>query len=144
MSNSVLVSLMQAVPADSGPPTGNVQARFQAAAATKLSCQITGLSSTQLMGLTQVIITGGGATGASVITVQITGLSSAQVGGAGIVNFMFAVPAIAVTADPAVLNLALDPPLQQNAISTPILVEVPSFGSGNTGASLYIAGKIVV
>jgi len=72
-------------------------------------------------------IAGGGATGASIITVTITGLAN---------TLSFAVPVPAGAAAGVIpLLVTFDPPLPASADNTPIVVNVPSFGAGNTSAS---------
>jgi hypothetical protein len=72
-------------------------------------------------------VTGGGATAASVIQVTVTGLTNP-------LSFNIAIPAgAAVGVFP--LQLEFDPPLPASADNTAIVVNVPSFGAGNTNAS---------
>ena len=72
-------------------------------------------------------ITGGGATAASIIQVTITGLTNT-------LSFNVPVPAGA-TAGIQPLWVEFNPPLPASADNTPIVVNVPSFGAGNTAAS---------
>lgn len=68
-------------------------------------------------------LTGGGAT----LSVTVTGLANT-------LNYSVAVPAGAsVGITP--LHLRFHPPLPASADNTPIVVNVPSFGAGNTNAS---------
>lgn len=79
---------------------------------------------THLAGL---YVSGGGATAASIIQITVTGLASA-------VSFNLAIPAgAAVGVNP--LWLEFDPPLPASADNTAIVVNVPTFGAGNTAAS---------
>lgn len=73
------------------------------------------------------MISGGGATAASVIQVTITGLTNT-------LSFNIAVPAGAAVGIQT-LQLLFDPPLPASADNTAIVVNVPSFGAGNTNAS---------
>ena len=72
-------------------------------------------------------ITGGGATAASIVSVTITGLANT-------LNFDVPVPAGA-TAGIQPLWIEFNPPLPASADNTAIVVNVPSFGAGNTKAS---------
>lgn len=74
-------------------------------------------------------VSGGGATAASVITVTVTGLSNSQ-------SLSFSVPIPAgATAAVVPLILTFDPPLPAASDNANIVVNVPSFGAGNTSAS---------
>lgn len=73
------------------------------------------------------VITGGGATAASVVSVTITGLANT-------LNFDIPVPAGAA-AGIQPLWVEFDPPLPASAENTAIVLNVPSFGAGNTKAS---------
>lgn len=73
-------------------------------------------------------VTGAGATAASVITVTVTGTVS------GTLNFTLAIPAGAAVGVPA-LVVDFGRPLAASAPNTAIVVNVPSFGAGNTNAS---------
>lgn len=72
-------------------------------------------------------ISGGGATAASIITVTVTGLTNT-------LSFSVPVPAGA-TAGVLPLVVNFDPPLPASADNTAIVVNVPSFGAGNTAAA---------
>lgn len=78
-------------------------------------------------------ITGGGATAASVIAVTVTGVQG------GTLNYAIPVPAGATLGiSPLVVNF--DPPLRSSAKNTAIVVNVPSFGAGNTNSSAVAYG----
>jgi len=74
-------------------------------------------------------VSGGGATAASVISVTVTGLSNSQS-----LAFDLPIPAGA-TAGVIPLVVNFDPPLPASADNAAIVVNVPSFGAGNTKAS---------
>jgi hypothetical protein len=77
--------------------------------------------------ITGFTVSGGGATAASVIQVTVTGLTTT-------LSFNIAVPA-GVANGILPLSLDFDPPLPASADNTAIVVNVPSFGAGNTSAS---------
>lgn len=80
-------------------------------------------------------ITGGGATSASIITCTIVGL----VGG----TISFAVPVAAgVTAANPAITQEFAPPIPSSAVNTDVVVSCPTFGSGNTAASIIAWGYI--
>jgi len=83
--------------------------------------------------ITSFMITGGGATGASVILVTVTGLA------VGTLNFNIPVPA-GVTLGILPFYIEFNPPLAATAPNTVIVLNVPSFGAGNTNASAAIFG----
>lgn len=88
----------------------------------------------QLNWLTKVIITGAGATAASVIAVTITGLSG------GTQTFFLTVPAgVAVPLTPLIISF--EDPLPAAAPNTAIVVNVPSFGAGNVAAACVMNGR---
>ena len=72
------------------------------------------------------VVSGGGATGASVIAITVSG-----VGASGTLNFALPIPAGA-TAAVQPLNVQFSPPLAANADNQAISLTVPSFGAGNT------------
>lgn len=78
-------------------------------------------------------ITGAGATAASVIAVTVTGTVS------GTLNYALAVPAgAAVGVTPLLVEFAR--PIPASAPNTAIVVNVPSFGAGNTNAAVTAHG----
>jgi len=84
-------------------------------------------------------ITGSGATAASIVIVTVTGLL------AGTLSFDVVVPAgvttgIGGTGNPGVIPIRFPTPLPASALNTPIVVTVPSFGSGNTNACVTAYG----
>jgi hypothetical protein len=72
-------------------------------------------------------VTGLGATSAGSVTITTTGLTNN-------LSFVLPVPA-GVTAGVTPLVVTFNPPLQGSAVNTAIVVNVPSYGSGNTTAS---------
>lgn len=88
-------------------------------------------------------VTGGGATAASVIEISVTGLSSA----AGS-TLKYEVPILAGVTGPAfggasapyIYSVRFPVPLPASATNTAITVTCPSFGAGNTNASVCVYG----
>lgn len=79
------------------------------------------------------LITGGGATGASLVTCTITGLVT------GTLHFI--VPVVAgATLGVAPLGREFPQALPSSAVNTSIVVSCPTFGSGNNGASINAWG----
>lgn len=88
----------------------------------------------QLNWLTKVIITGAGATGASVVAVTIVGLIG------GTQTFFIAVPAgVAVPLSPLILSF--DDPIPASAPNVAIVVNVPSLGAGNVASACVVTGR---
>ena len=85
--------------------------------------------------LTKVVVTGAGATAASVVSVTITGL----VGGTR--TYTVTVPAGATTAI-APLILDFGDGIPASATNTVITVSVPAFGAGNTNVSVNVEGYV--
>jgi hypothetical protein len=82
--------------------------------------------------ITGFSITGGGATAASVIAITITGLTNT-------LNYRVAVPAGA-TVGITPLVVSFKRPIPASADNTAIVVNVPSFGAGNTNAAAAASG----
>lgn len=82
--------------------------------------------------ITGFAITGGGATAASIIDVTITGLTNT-------ITFHVAVPAGA-TVGVTPLIVEFKRPIPASADNTAIVVNVPSFGAGNTKAAAVARG----
>lgn len=77
-------------------------------------------------------ITGGGATAASFILISISGLATT-------LQYQFFVPAgAAVQAPPLIVTFGT--PIRANVVGASITVGVPSFGAGNTNASVSAHG----
>lgn len=83
--------------------------------------------------LTSFVVTGGGATAASLVTVTVTGVIG------GPLSFVMAIPAGA-TVGVTPLNVALPVPIAATAPNTAIVVNVPSFGVGNTSEAVVAVG----
>jgi hypothetical protein len=77
-------------------------------------------------------ISGAGATAASAITVTVTGIATTM-------NYTVVVPA-GVTTAITTLNVTFPQPIPASATNTAIVVNVPSFGSGNTNATVSVQG----
>ena len=78
-------------------------------------------------------ITGAGATAASVISVTITGTVT------GTMNYNIAVPAgITTSITPLIVSFPI--PVPASAVNTAIVVNVPSFGAGNTNSAVAAQG----
>lgn len=85
--------------------------------------------------LTGFSITGGGATGASVISCTVVGLIG------GTQTYTFAIPAGATLgATPFVRTYTW--PAAASAVNTAIVVSCPTFGAGNTNASVNAEGFV--
>jgi len=83
--------------------------------------------------ISSFMVTGGGATAASVILVTVTGLA------VGTLNFNIPIPA-GVTLGILPFYIEFNPPLPATAPNTAIVLNVPSFGAGNTAASAAVFG----
>ena len=78
-------------------------------------------------------VTGGGATAASVVLVTVTGTIT------GTLNYYLAIPAgAAVGTVPLIVAFAR--PIPGSAVNTAVVVNVPSFGAGNTQAAVAAHG----
>lgn len=81
------------------------------------------------------VVTGAGATAGSVINVTVTGLGTT-------LNFYLVIPAGAgVSINP--LSIEFPVPIPASAIATNIVVNVPSFGTGNTNAAVAAFGYAI-
>lgn len=88
----------------------------------------------QTVYLQGIIVTGAGATAASVITVTTTNFAGGNNPG-----FKIAIPAgVTTSINPLILNFGEGIPA--SAVNTNIAVSVPSFGAGNTDASVFVWG----
>lgn len=86
-------------------------------------------------------VTGTGATTGSGINVTVTGLAS---GAGSTLNYGLQVPAgVTAALTGGGLFIKYDKPLPASALNTNILVTCPSFGSGNTAASVNVYGFLV-
>lgn len=86
--------------------------------------------------LSGLILSGAGATAASVVTATVTGLRG------GTMSITVTVPAGATTGITPV-NLAFNPPLPASAVNTAIVVTLPALGVGNTNASASAWGYVI-
>lgn len=85
--------------------------------------------------LAGIVITGAGATAASVITAAVTNTTPS-------LSFKIVIPAGATTSiQPLIVNF--NPPIPANALNTGINVNLPSFGAGNTDAACVAWGYYV-
>lgn len=82
--------------------------------------------------LSGFVVSGLGATGASGINITTTGLATN-------LNFVLPIPA-GVTVGVTPLEVTFTPPLPSSAVNTAIVLNVPSFGAGNTTASATMWG----
>jgi len=81
-------------------------------------------------------VTGAGATAASVISVTVTGVTG------GTMTYTLAIPAGAtVGVTPLIVNFST--PVAASAYGTNIVVSAPSFGAGNTNATVSAWGYTV-
>lgn len=78
-------------------------------------------------------VTGAGATGATVILVTVTGVQG------GTQNFYIVIPA-GVTTSINPLLVRFPTPLRSSGLNVNIVVNVPSFGAGNTSAAVAAHG----
>ena len=82
--------------------------------------------------ITGFAVTGAGATGASIIEVTITGLATT-------LRYKIVVPAGATTTvQPLVVQFTR--PVPASAANTAVVVNVPSFGAGNTASAVAATG----
>ena len=114
-------------------PTGAVIQEVSSGnvAATAASATLIGAAGTFTY-LSGFSVTGAGATAASVILVTITGLTNT-------LTFALVIPAGATTSiTPLIVEFVK--PIQSSALNTAIVVNVPSFGAGNTNAVVNAHG----
>lgn len=103
------------------------------AAAAGYSASLTPTTATHKAYVSGFRISGLGATGASSIQPQLTGVLG------GSQNYNMDIPAgVAVGVTPLVITF--NPPMPAVAVNTPIVINVPSFGAGNTQAHAEIWG----
>ena len=122
----------QPVSSNPYPAASTALAASSTGAAAALTATLTSAAA-QTAYLSGFVVSGGGAVAGSIITVTVTGVVS------GPMNFKLAVPAGAtVGAVPLVVTLPV--PLAASAANTNIVVNVPSFGVGNTDAAVSAWG----
>ena len=101
-------------------------------AAAAATATLTGAASVTTY-LTGFVVTGGGATAASIIAVTVTNTSG------GTLTYLVPVPAGATAGiTPLVVNFST--PIKANAANTNIVVSAASFGAGNTAACVSAQG----
>lgn len=115
-----------------GDATSVVVSSGNVAAASAVAAMPATASKTNYV--TGIIVTGAGATAASVIQVTLAGL----IGGVT-ATYIMAIPA-GVTAAVNPLAIRFDPPIPANAANAAITLTAPSFGAGNTNACAVITG----
>jgi hypothetical protein len=103
-------------------------------AASAITATLTGAAG-KFTHLTGYTISGLGATGASLITVTITGCAG------GTQTTYYAVSAGATLANPPLVVTGLN--IVSSAVNTNIVVNVPSFGAGNTAAGVNATGYLL-
>jgi hypothetical protein len=129
LANTDLVKVQQSPLPAGATPVNNSSGNVAAAAATATLAGAAGV----FTWLTGFEVTGGGATAASVILVTVTGAQG------GTLTYVLVVPAGATT---SIVPLVVEPPapIRSSAVNTSIAVNVPSFGAGNTNASVVAHG----
>jgi len=109
-------------------------AQASTAAATQITPTLTGTSATTVF-VGGFMVDGLGATAGSVIAVTLSGL----LGGSQV--FRVTIPAgVTVALAGARLVVEFARPIPASAVNTPIVLTVPSFGTGNTVANAAIHG----
>lgn len=83
--------------------------------------------------LSQIVVTGLGATAGSAVDMLVAGIEG------GTKTIQVGVPAGATTPITPI-NLRFEPPIPASADDTAITVTLPSFGTGNTDACLFVTG----
>src|SRR6266849_340723 len=111
---------------------GEVELEVSSANAAAANNQTLANAAAKMTYITGFTITGGGATGASIITVTVTGLTNT-------LTYFVPIPAGAgVSITPLYVFFAR--PIPASAVNTAIVVNVPSFGAGNTAAAANAYG----
>ena len=122
------------LPPASMPSADSILLGSSTGAAGAISATLTSAAG-RLAYITGFEVTGSGATSATVVTVTVTGLSTT-------LNYTLTVPAGATTAiQPLLIEFAN--PIPASAVNTNIVVNVPSFGTGNTNAAVTAHGILV-
>jgi len=111
--------------------TAETAASGVVSAATATATLATGATVTT--NITGFSITGGGATSGSLVTCTVAGVIT------GTLSYVIAVPTGATLGIP-VLARTFNPPIPASAVNTAIVVSCPTFGSGNTAASINAEG----
>jgi hypothetical protein len=118
--------------------TVTLQVVNAAGAAQSNAATLTGATS-KLTYIEGFDISGGGATGASVIEVTVTGITNTLKYEVPIAAGA-AAPAFGTASTNAVYSVRFPTPIPSSATNTNIVVTCPSFGSGNTNASVVAYG----
>lgn len=115
-----------------GRPLGDSVSDSAAGAAAAIAASLAAAAGKRTF-ISGLAVTGSGATAASVIAVTVTGLTTT-------LNFRIVVPAGA-TVGVTPLVVAFARPIPASADNTAIVVNVPSFGVGNTNAAVAAWGE---
>lgn len=122
---------IEPVPMNATPETAS--SGSVAAATASASLPATALKTQYLTGFS---ITGGGATSASLVLCTITG----PIGGT--MTYVLGIPAGATTAISPFSRSFVLMPIVASAVNTAITVSCPTFGAGNTNASVNVEGYL--
>jgi hypothetical protein len=115
--------------------TGSLQTPVTASstgAASAITASLPGVAGKTTY-ITGFQVTGGGATGASIIVVTVTGLVT------GTNSYDVGVVAGATAGTPNLI-VTFPTPIPASAVNTAIVVNVPSFGAGNTNSAVSAQG----
>jgi hypothetical protein len=123
--------VVAATGASAGVRTDDGQSATGAAAALTATLAAAGSQKTYIAGF---VVDGLGATAASVVEVTVTGLLG------GTVTYELPIPAGVTTQLPAPLYVEFPNPIPASANNVAIVVNVPSFGAGNTRAVVSVHG----
>lgn len=115
-----------------GPP-GDAAGASATGAAAAINATLAGVAG-KTTHITGFQVTGLGATAASGIVVTVTGLLG------GTQSFALAVPAGVLVGLAAPLLVSFGRGFPASALNTPIVINVPSFGAGNTSAAVAAQG----
>lgn len=114
---------------------GNPLNASSTGAAAALTATLTGAAG-KFTYITGFEITGGGATAASIILVTVTGVQG------GTQNYYIVIPAgVNVSITPLIIHFPA--PLKASTLGANIVVNVPSFGAGNTSAAVAAHGYTI-
>lgn len=122
---------MPLVETRAGPPAGSGVADSATGAAAAITATLAAVAGKRTF-LTGFSVTGAGATAASIITVTVTGLAVT-------LSYKLAVPAGA-TVGVTPLHVTFPQPIPASGDNVAIVVNVPSFGVGNTDAAVAASG----
>jgi hypothetical protein len=123
-----------AVPASAQDyPPGNVVVASSGNVANATATATIAAQAGRLNYLNNLIVTGGGATAASVVTCTITGLQG------GTISFIYGAPAGAAIRGDS-LAMPFSAPIPASAPNTAIVASCPALGAGNTRMVVTITG----